>query len=109
MVFNRFYITSFDSNKWKSELDYSRIYDKNPAHTNGDMVEDIISNRLLIGLSKEEVINQLGKNYFQEGTYGIDSTFYYFYSGGGLYNGCDKLEVLFENGKCIDTRYAGCD
>lgn len=108
MVFNRFYITPFDSTKWKSELNYNHTYGNHPAHKNGEMVEDIIVNGLLIGLSKEEVIRQLGSNYF---SYEDDRkyTLYYFYSGKSLFNGCDKLSVIIHDGKCVSTDYAGCD
>jgi hypothetical protein len=112
-VVKRFYNTPFNSEKWKAQINTNRHYDIYPAHANGDMVQYIIESKVLIGLSIEEIENKLGKNYYSDQwvddfTEGKTRLFY-FYSGGVLFDGCDKLMVIMKNNKCIETSFGGCD
>jgi hypothetical protein len=109
----RFYHRSFESKKWKTELNLRRYYDNHPAHANGDMVDDIIESRMLIGLNLEEIESKLGQNYFTDEAYNnklsTEKRLFYFYSRTHIFNGCDKLLVVLFDNKCVDATYAGCD
>jgi hypothetical protein len=103
------YRTPFDSNRWKNELNRSYIYVGNtPAHANGNMVEDIIDKKLLEGLTINQAIDLLGKNYFIEIRNG-DTFHYYPYSNGNPFDGCDKLYVEVANGMVKSYGFGGCD
>jgi hypothetical protein len=104
----RIYKNQFVSEQWKSELNPNKIYDKYPAHINGDMVADIISSKILIGLPVVSIEQQLGKNYYIT-TNEHDTTLWYFYSNNNIFDGCDKLYVTMKNGQCIKADFGGCD
>jgi hypothetical protein len=107
-VVYRIYKNPFVSEQWKSELNPYKIYDKYPAHINGDMVADIISSKILIGLPIENIEKLLGNNYYIT-TYERDTTLWYFYSNKNIFDGCDKLYVTMNNGQCIKADFGGCD
>ncbi|QQR87330.1 MAG: hypothetical protein IPJ76_03660 [Flavobacteriales bacterium] len=108
--FNYFYHPSFDQEEWKNSLDHNYMYvdERYPAHKAGNMVPDIIESGICLGKSRTEVEDLLGKDHFHE--VGLcDSCFAYFYSGGGLFDGCNKLAFRFELGRCAGVSYWGCD
>lgn len=107
-VIDRFYNKPFDSNRWKTELDHTRIYDRYPAHANGDMVPDIISSKILIGLSLSDTRKVLGENYYIT-VHETDTTLWYYYSNKKIFDGCDQLCVSIKNGRCTDTNFGNCD
>jgi hypothetical protein len=102
-----FHKTKFNSEKWKSSLNMHHFYADTPAHNSGNMVEDIVANKLVIGKSEKEIIKMLGKNYFTENHSG-ENVKYYFYKGS-IFDGCDKLWIEFENSICIKSGISGCD
>lgn len=105
-----FHHPSFDPITWKSSFDYNNLYvdERYPAHKAGHMVPDIIESGMCIGKTKTEIESLLGTDHFHE--IGLcDSCFAYFYSGGGLFDGCNKLALRFENGRCIGASFWGCD
>lgn len=107
-LYMRFYTIPFSEQQWKTGLDSGRLYDKYPAHKNGGMVEDIIERKILIGLSKEQVENKLGKNYYIDKWNNSDNMVY-FYSHTNIFDGCDKLFVKLKDSVCIEAFYGGCD
>ncbi len=109
-----FYNKPFNSEKWKTELNHYRTYQggTHSAHANGKMVVDIIESKLLIGLSISEIEELLGKNYYigeLSLKYSGDTVFFYPYSHKPLFDGCDKLSVTIQNGRCVDANFGGCD
>lgn len=107
------YTTSFNSQKWKSEIGGNRSYQINDKayqpHRNGKMVTDIINSKILLGLSTRQVEETLGKNYFIHNHF-EDTVFSYFYANQtNIFDGCNQLWVFFKEGKCIKTSYGGCD
>jgi hypothetical protein len=107
-AFLRLYRRSFDENKWRTEVNYNKRYGNNPAHMNGDMVEDIIESKILVGLSKKEIETKLGTNYFSDPNLEVENMLY-FYSNRNIFEGCDKLLIKIKDGRCFDTGYMGCD
>lgn len=102
------YNKSFNSIRWKNELDHTKIYDKYPAHKNGDMVPDIIESKILIGLSTENIEKVLGNNFYFT-IEDNDTIFWYFYSNKKIFDGCDKLFVKIKKGQCYKAGFGGCD
>lgn len=84
------------------------MYDKYPAHENGGMIQNIIESNMLIGLSKTEILDKLGTNYFTKNEDSEEKLFF-FYSSYTIFDGCDKLIVTLKNGICTTAGYGGCD
>jgi len=102
------YQTPFYAPRWKYELDYTRIYDKYPAHVNGNMMEDIINSKIAVGITLQEIQDLFGSNYFINSFDG-DTTLYFFYSNPSPFDGCDKLYIHMRHGRSTDAGYGGCD
>ncbi len=106
------YNPAFNADKWKSSLDEGYSYgtesQKYPAHRSGYMIPDLIESGVCIGKTEVEIEGLLGKDHFHE--IGLcDSCFAYYYSGGGLFDGCNKLALRFEHGRCTSVGFWGCD
>lgn len=105
-----FHRPAFDPTTWKSALDRTYLYvdERYPAHKAGHMVPDIIESGICVGKTRSEIESLLGIDHFHE--IGLcDSCFAYFYSGGGLFDGCNKLALRFEKGRCVSASFWGCD
>jgi hypothetical protein len=102
------YSPKFDDKKWRNEIDNATGYGNSKAHTNGKMVPDIIKSKILIGLSKVQVIEKLGKIYFTLDVYSEDNICYY-YTGSKFFDGCNKLVLKFKNEIFTEASYGGCD
>jgi hypothetical protein len=108
LVWINVYDASFDSGRWKSEIDYNRSYDGCYYHTNGSMVADLIESKILIGCSVSEMEKVLGRVYFMRSD-SVVTSYFFPYVSTNVYDGCDKVLVQFKNGKCFNVDYGGCD
>lgn len=99
--------TPFNSMAWKTEFNGNINYDKFPAHSNGNMVANIIESKMLIGQPLSKIENVLGNNYYIT-TNENRTTLWYFYASKNIFDGCDKLSVTMEGGSCIDACFGGC-
>lgn len=71
------------------------------------MVQSIIKSKILLGLTKAEVINKLGGKYFTLEWKSKDNICY-FYSNGKFFDGCDILVIEFNEEICVEASYGGC-
>ena len=81
----------FDSQKWKT----ARMNSENESSLRWDMMNSLRKNYKLIGMSKNQVINLLGKS---DERFTTENTFRYYlgYSHSGIDEG--SLIIEFENG-----------
>lgn len=110
------YHPSFNAQKWQTEIDKTEGYVSdeklaaNSAHKNGKMVHDLIYSKMLIGLTKEKVVEIMGRLYFVHPYLADDNISYYYGTNGKSFDGCNKVTIIFDNkGLCKEVSYMGCD
>lgn len=109
VLFFKFYRTSFNSEKWKTQFDYIGIKDSiPPVHSNGNMVESIVESEMLVGLARSEILRILGDGYYITWR-DSNETLSYRYSYNCIFDGCNRLDVMLKNDTCVRAYYGGCD
>jgi len=108
IVFVRAYSPKFNSEIWKNSIDENIIYGETPAHLKGEMVEDLIESKILIGKTKEQIESILGKNNFREDVY-QDDIIWYFFQSKNILEGCDKIYIVFNDKISLKAGIGGCD